>query len=743
MRLKKNVCQYLRGDSDSMNKAINSPLQSILSPASIAIIGASNNTAKRGNMAIRYLQENQYQGAIYPVHPKETKICNVDCFASVEQLPETPDLALICTPSHTLPDIINRCGAKGIKGAVVLATGFSETGLSGAQLETQMLQAARASGLRIVGPNTSGIFNAHCGANLVGYRDLQAGSIGLLSQSGNMALSLVTEASNNKHLGFSTYIGVGNEADLQFHEYLEYFRNDASTRVIVGYIEGLKNGRHFLQAASQVCLEKPIVIYKSGRTVIGQKTAQSHTGALAGNYKMAQDVFRQAGVTLVERADEILPIAETLSLLSPLLPLKNNRVAVLADGGGHAAIAADSLDSAGLFMPTLSEATQTALQKILPAGAALGNPVDVAGGTDNNPYVFAQCAEILLQDPSVDALLIVGLFGGYASRFSDSLLEKEIACAQMLPQLVAQSGKAIFLQSLYQPMQTEPLAMLKKAAIPVLQSIDVAVRCLASVADYSQAQHRLISMPINSDTLSYSDNVQHLIAQALFENRDCLYEHEAMAALAEYQADVIKPVVARDVEELKTLLPHLPQQHWVVKIISKDILHKTDAGCVLLNINNSGLLNAYQTLIKNAKQYDSDADIYGVLLVPMADVASSVEVIVGVTNDKQYGPVMMFGLGGIFVEVLQDVVFRSLPINECDAEEMLNDIAGSSLLSGVRGKVGINTQALVKLMLSVSSLCMNHPSIEELDLNPVLAREHDYCVLDARIILKSGEESQQ
>ena len=727
-----------------MSDEMNHFLQKMLAPQSIAIIGASCDESKRGNLAIRYLQESAYQGEVYPVHPRESIIRGFECFSSVEQLPEIPDLALICTPAHTLPDIVSSCGAKGIKGAVVLATGFSEVGDAGIELEQKMLSVAKQTGLRIIGPNTSGVFNAHCGANLVGFRNLKPGSIGLLSQSGNMALSLVTEGAQNELIGFSTYIGVGNEADIQFHEYLEYFRLDKATKVIVGYIEGLKNGQDFLAKAAQVCSEKPIVVYKSGRTEIGQKTAQSHTGALAGSYAMAKDVLSQAGVILVERADEILPTAETLSLVSPLLPLKSKNVAVLADGGGHAAIAVDSLDATGLLIPKLSEKTQTALKQVLPSGAAVGNPVDVAGGTDSDPYVFAQCAELLLEDPSVDALLIVGLFGGYALRFNEALLEQELLCAKAFPQLVEKTAKPILLQSLYQPMATQPLVNLRNSGVPVFASIDTASRCLASVVNYSEAQHRLRQLSSIQTLISYSEHANISINNALIEQRHCLYEFEALEVLENYQVEIVKPIVIRDHEGIISLVQHLEkeqahdQQCWVMKIISKDILHKTDAGGVVLNVKSADLENAYSNIINNAKNYDAHADIYGVLIAPMAD--EGVEVIIGVSNDKQYGPVMMFGLGGIFVEVLKDVVFRSLPITHNDAKEMLSEITASQILSGVRGRPAIDIDALTKLMVSVSSLCVNHPEIEELDLNPVLARENGYCVLDARVLLKHSDQ---
>jgi acetyltransferase len=721
-----------------MDRAMNNPLQRILAPRSIAVVGASRDPGKRGNLAIRYLQQSQFQGAIYPIHPHETEVLGLTCYATVEALPEAPDLALICTAAHTLPELIRRCGSKGIRGAVVLATGFSETGETGQALEQEMVRAARASGLRIIGPNTSGMFNTHCGANLVGYHDLRAGSVGLLSQSGNMALSLVTEGGQHAALGFSTYVGVGNEADVQFHEYLDYFAADPDTRVIVGYVEGLKQGRAFLQAAARVSLEKPLVIYKSGRSAVGQQAARSHTGALAGSYALAKGVMRQAGVVLAERADEILPMAITLASIAERLPLKGKRVAILADGGGHATIAADALHQLGISVPRLAEPTRERLKALLPPAAAYNNPVDVAGGTDNHPQLFADCAEVLLGDDGIDALLIVGLFGGYALRFSEALAEDEQQCAERLAGLPNQFDKPLLLQSLYRPLKPEPLRYLERGDIPLFSSIDEATRCLAAVVDYSEAQKRLSSQDRREEG-DPSVAVSEMIYKVLHSGRGSLYEHEALEALAAYGAEVVRPWLIRDEHGFGSLDAVAPERRYVMKLVSRDILHKSDAGGVRLNLAAEDFPQAYHAILANALRYRPDARIEGVLLTPMA--APGVEVIIGVTRDPQYGPVMMFGLGGVFVEVLKDVVFRTLPLRRADALEMLEEIRGGKVLDGIRGGEPIDRQALVSLMLAVSDLCVNHPEISELDLNPVLARPADYCVLDARIILKPPQEA--
>jgi len=709
----------------------------MLSPKSIAIVGASVNESKRGNVAIRHLLNNRFEGDIYPINPNTSYIHNLACYSSLDELPTTPDLALICTPAHTLPDIIQDCGDRGIPGAVVLATGFSETGDNGLQLENQMVEVAKQCGVRIIGPNTSGIFNAHCGANLVGYQGLKAGNIGLLSQSGNMALSLVTEGTHHDSQGFSTYVGVGNEADVQFHEYLDYFAEDPNTQVVIGYIEGLKGGRQFFETAQRISLEKPIVLYKSGRTQIGQQSAKSHTGALAGSYVQAKGIMHQCGVTLVERADEILPVAETLAALHDYLPLVGKRVAILADGGGHATIAADALDHLGISIPLLDKHTQTALSEWLPAGAPVSNPIDVAGGTDSNPERFADCANEILQDENIDALLIVGLFGGYALRFAESLAPMESRCAERLGKLATAHNKPILLQSLYKPSATAPLIRLKELGIPVFESIDVATRCLSAVMHYSEARHRLAHLN-TTDVTPSSDSVIHLIDQALNEERASLYEFEAMEALAAYGAEINTPSVIRTSDALHSATLDIHSGPMVMKLVSQDILHKTDAGGVILNLEKHQLDDAYNEIITNAKAYNPEARVEGVLIADMAEPGT--EIIIGVSRDPQYGPVMMFGLGGIFVEVLKDITFRALPLSQADAREMLNEIRSRKILLGIRGKQGINQEALISLMMAISDLCANHPEITELDLNPVLVNETGYNVLDARIVLAPQQE---
>ena len=702
-----------------------------LNPNSVAIIGASKDPTKRGFRAIQTLLQEKFAGAIFPINPKESEILGLPCHPDLASVPQEIDLALICTPARTLPAMVKACGEKGVKGAVVLAGGFSEAGEEGTRLEQEMVAAARQFGVRLVGPNTSGMFNTHKACNLVGFSNLEAGGIGILSQSGNMALSLVTEGQINGHMGFSTYIGVGNEADLQFSEYLDYFGDDEQTKVVIAYVEGLKNGHAFLESARRVCRIKPVVLYKSGRTEVGQSAAKSHTGALAGSYGVARGALQQAGVTVVSQSDQILSVAEALALLPPP---PSKRIAILADGGGHATIAADALTEQGMTLPRLSQQTRERLAAILPPAAALANPVDVAGGTDANPEVFADCAEAILADPSVDALLIVGLFGGYAIRFSETLGPIESHTASRLGGMIERFGKPIMLQSLYAPMRTESLVTLRAAGVPVHESVERAVRCLVSLAEYGAARARIAAeQPAAAPAANTTAST--VVSAARSEGRNSLLEHEAQALLKSYAITLPPSVLVSSPAELGQARDQLGEVPLAMKVVSRDILHKSDAGAVKLNVvGESEMSQAYAAIVKSSLAYRADADIKGVLVTPMAR-KGGVEMIIGVTRDPQFGPVMMFGLGGIFVEVLKDVVFRSLPLTAIDAAEMLDEIKAKAILGGVRGAPPVDRKALVDLMLRISQVCLAHPEIAELDLNPILGYADGYTLVDARMIL--------
>lgn len=707
-----------------------SDLRRLLSPRSVAVIGASNDPIKRGYQAIRALLAGRFPGAIHPIHPRAVEILGLTAHRSVLDIDGDVDLALVCTPAPTVPSVLRECGAKRVAGAVILAAGFSESGDEGRRLEREALDVARAHGIRIVGPNTSGLFNLHARMNLVGFSNVEPGGLGIVSQSGNMALSLVTEGQVNGHVGFSTYVGVGNQVDLGFSEYLEYLGEDERTSVPILYVEGFTDGRRFLDVARRVTRRKPVVVYKAGRSAAGRRAARSHTGALAGSYEMTVGLLKQARVTVVRQSDQILPVAEALSVL----PLPSSEgVAILADGGGHATIATDALVEAGLRLAPLSEETKRKLSTLLPPAAALDNPVDVAGGTDADPGMFADCASALLDDPDVGALLIVGLFGGYALRFAGSLGPVESETAGRLASLAQQAGKPMVVQSLYTPLRTPPLVTLRRRGVPTYVSIETAVNCLAAVIQYAGAKRRTTAGVGDTAAPEALPVARVILDRSRAEGRVSLLEHEARALLRAYGVDLPPDLLIQTPADLAGAAKAFGDVPLVMKVVSKDVLHKSDAGGVRLGlVGEPALREALDDIMRSVRARVPHAEIEGVLVCPEA--RKGVDVIIGVSRDPIFGPVMMFGLGGIFVEILRDVVFRALPLGSADAEDMLDSLRARDVLAGARGEKPVDRRALLDLMLKVSTLALAHPEISEIDLNPVIAYADGCAVVDVRMI---------
>ena len=711
-------------------------LEQILKAESVAIVGASKNETKRGYQTIRTLLDEKYEGRIYPVNPKEKSILGYKCYKKISDIEGPVDVALVATPAASLPAVLEDCGQKGVKGAVVLAGGFGETGLEGRKLENEMVAVARKHKIRLIGPNTSGMLNLHDRLNLMGLKGTPKGDIALLTQSGNMALTLITEAKIKSRKGFSYYVGVGNEADIKFHEYLEFFRQDPETKAILMYVEGLRNGREFVQQAQKTTLEKPIILLKSGRSSTGKRSAGSHTGALAGISEVAKGAFQRAGIIVIENSDELFPAAETLSSLPPI---KNNKVAILADGGGHATIAADLLTDLGVEIPELGEKTQANLRKILPGAASVPNPVDVAGGTDADPSVFADCAKIILNDPNVGGLLIVGLFGGYGIRFAESLSLMEEDAAHRMGKMVKKGRKPIVLHSLFNSEKPHALELLRYYNIPVYDSLDISAKCIGVLAEYGnylKSYHPKHSFELNRGEKTKPEG-QKIISAVRKDSRNALLEQEAKELFAIHGAPVSTDLVAQSEDEAVKIAQKIGQEV-VLKIVSPDILHKSDAGGVRIKLKTEKeIRNAFKEILKNARQYNNKADIRGVLVSPMAD--EGVEIIIGTKYDDQFGPVIMYGLGGIMVEILKDVSFRVLPITRTAPRKMIEQTKSFPILNGARGKPPLDQKAIRKLLRLCSEIVEAYPDIEEMDLNPIIVHEKGLSIVDARVILKTED----
>lgn len=705
-------------------------LERIFKAESVAVVGASKDEAKRGYQAIKILLDQKYDGRIYPVNPKEKSILGLKCYSSILDIPEKIDLALITTPARTLKGILKDCAEKGAAGAVIIAGGFGELGEEGKALEKEIVNSA--NGVRIIGPNTSGMISVDKGLNLVGLQNVPRGSIALLTQSGNIALTLITEAGLKSQMGFNYYVGVGNEADLKFHEYLEYFTSDPDTSAILMYVEGLREGRKFLQQASRTTKVKPIVLFKSGRSSKGSKSAGSHTGALAGISEVANTAFKRAGIITVNHSDEMFPIAESLASL-PVI--EEASIAILADGGGHATIAADYLTELGIKIPELEEETRAKLAAILPDNASLANPIDVAGGTDQNPAIFADCSEILLNDKNIHGLLVVGLFGGYGIRFAKKLAFKEEDAAHRMGKLVKKIRKPIVLHSLYNFAKPHSLDLLRYYKIPVYDSLEIACKCVEALSFYGahrQEENAEDKFHFNWGAKAVPEG-RKIIENALSEGRTALLEHEAKELLKLQGVSVSLDRLVVNEDEAVEVAAEMGY-NVAMKIVSPDILHKSDAGGVMLKLKNEQeVRKAFNKIMENAYEYLPDADIKGCILSPMS--GDGVEVIIGTKNDDQFGPIIMFGLGGILVEVVKDVSFRVLPVTEKWAESMINEIKSSAILDGVRGRPPCDKKAIAKLIGKVSEVIEAYPEIHEMDLNPVIVHEEGLSLVDARIIL--------
>jgi len=708
-------------------------LARVLNADSVAIVGASKDERKRGYQAIKTLLDEKFEGKIYPVNQREERILGLKCYRSVLDIENEVDLVLITTPAQTIPSILEECGRKGIAGAVIIAGGFGELGAQGRLLEERIRKIANRYHIRFIGPNTSGMINMKKNLNLVGIKHAPKGNIALLTQSGNIALHLITEAELKSQKGFSYYVGVGNEADIRFHEYLEFFRNDPDTKAILMYVEGLREGRRFLQEAYKTTDEKPIIMLKSGRSATGSQSAGSHTGALAGISEVARGAFARAGIIRIENADELFPAAETLASLPPIY---NNRIAILADGGGHATIASDLLHDYGIKIPPLRKKTKARLKALLPPNASLRNPVDVAGGTDSDPALFADCARALLEDDRIGGLLIVGLFGGYGIRFAEKLKFIEEDAAHRMGKLVKELNKPIVLHSLYNFAKPHSLDLLRYYDIPVYDSLDIACKCISVLCQYGHTKggpHRKASFVLNYGAKAKKEALA-IIEQAKGEGRRALFEHEAKSLLGMHGASVSFDRLARTAEEAEKIAREIGGSV-ALKIVSPDILHKSDAGGVKLNLKTAQAVRAaFTEIMENARRYNKKADVRGCVVSRMA--GDGVEVIIGTKTDDQFGPVIMFGVGGIMVEVVKDVSFRVLPISRTAPRKMISEIKSHPVLDGVRGRPPVDKQAICKLLLTVSEIIEAYPQIQEMDLNPVIAHEHGVTIVDARIILK-------
>jgi acetate---CoA ligase (ADP-forming) len=696
------------------------PVTALLDPRSVAVVGASRDPLKRGYQAIRRLLADGFPHPIYPVNPREREILSLPAYPSLAAVKDQVDLALVVTPAATVPDVLAECAASGVHAAVVIAVGFGETGAAGRELEERVAGIATQAGIALVGPNTNGVFNLPRRLNLVGAGDIPVGTLALVCQSGNMALSLFTQAAHETELGFSVYVGIGNEAGVHFDAVLPYLQKDPHTEAVLLYAEGFRDGRAFLRAARSLAAAKPLVVYKAGRSEAARRAALSHTGAITGSARVARALLRQAGAHVVERSDELVPVTETLvtqpSLSSP-------RVAVLADGGGHATVAADALSAYGLTLPALDDASTHRLRELLPPAASTRNPVDVAGATDRDPQLFEACAGILFEDAHVDGVLCVGLLGGYGLRFSDELAAVEQQAAGGMAQLAAKHGKALVVQSAYAPARPRAHALLRAAGVPVHASVEIAARCMAALWE----RGRLLASADARSCFAGGDP-----DPAAREHR-ALTEPAGRALLHAHGIPTGRWVLATDAEAAGRAVSALGSPV-ALKLVSPDIVHKSDVGGVLLDVATAADAHAgFERIVAAAHAAAPDAAVEGVLITPMAP--PGVELLVGVATDATFGPVLTVGAGGTAVELLDDLAFRAIPVTALECHELLDELALAPLFDGYRGARSACRETVVALLRAVSELALARPDVVELDLNPVIVHAGGLELVDVRVVV--------
>ncbi len=708
------------------------PLHAVLSPKSVTVVGASSDPTKRGFQAIRALRDAGFKGEILPVNPRGGEILGLPVYPSVETLPHVPDLALVCTPAASIPSVLETCAAKGIRGAVVLALGFAESGEAGEALERSVAEVAKRTGIRVVGPNTSGILNLRVGLNLVGLRSARVGHIGILVQSGNVLLGLVNDLAAKFGEGVSIVVGMGNQTDIGAREYLEYLDRDGGTRAVAMYVEGVQDGPAFIEVVREVVRRTPVVLMKGGRTDAGRSAARSHTGAIAGEYAAFHAAMRQAGVVEATRTDELAALVTTLAWQPAIDPEKG--IAVLSDGGGHATLAADALSDLGARTARLSADTRERLRTLLGPAAAVSNPVDLAGASDRDPPVFAEALRIVLDDAAVGGVLVAGLFGGYAIRFAPEIAAAETTAAAAMAEHALAARKPVVLHSLYATSGSEPIQTLLRANVPVIESLETAAHCIATLA----RRGRMLAAPAATATMARAEGRRgDLLAAAREEGRTTLLETEARDLVASAGVPVVPGEWCHSAAEIERAAARYGDR-LVLKAISPAAPHKTEAGAVALGVRPDRAVAVFEQLQASVRAYanarDVSPDLRGALVLPMLERPVA-EVLVGVRRDPSFGAVLTVGLGGTMTELLADVALRILPVPESEIDAMLDETRLGRLLAGWRGGPAADRAALVRLIAAFARAAETWPEVAELESNPVFAGPDAAVAVDVRAYL--------
>lgn len=699
----------------------NEALNKLLTPKSVAVIGASATPGKIGWSVMKNLIDGGYTGPIYPINPTTSEILGIKAYPSVMDVPGSIDAAIITVPSKLVSEVTDELGAKGVKGMIVISSGYSEVG--NRDLEEQLVEQANGYGMRVLGPNIVGVLSNtdKFNGSFAPFLPLP-GKASLVSQSGALLIAL-DAATFTRRVGFDKLISIGNMSDVDFADIVDWLDQDPNTSCITLYIEGFKDGRAFINAALDA--HKPIIALKAGVSSHGAAAAASHTGSLAGAAKVYSAALQQSGVIQATDLDNLFDRTLALSLQPPMT---GDNLLIITNGGGVGVLATDAAEKYGLPLKFAPADVQTELKKHMPSFGSAKNPVDLTGMAGNEWY--GDAVRYSFAHPWTEGLAVL---------YCETAITNPMEIAQAIMKAVDESGvkdKPITVSFVGGERSEEAMRWLVENGIPAYGAPDIAVNAIASLREY--ARMRAISTHSHQPCLPSDEAAaREVIRKARADGRDSLTEIEAKQVFAAYGLPVTTTELAKSEEEAVELSRKIGYPV-VMKIVSPDILHKSDAGGVKVNLKDeASVRDAFNTITKNAKAYKASAKIHGIAVQEMAPWGT--EVILGSVNDPTFGPTMMFGLGGIFVEVLKDVTFRVAPVADTQALQMLDEIRGAPILAGVRGEAPRDKKALAEVICQYSSMIIDlKDEIAESDANPVLVYENGsgVKVVDARIILK-------
>jgi len=704
-------------------------LEKVFNPGSIAVIGASEVPGKAAERRTRSLIQGGYKGDIYLINPKRDELFGMKTYHSITEVDEEIDLVMVVIAPRFLASAVADSVKMGAKGIIIITAGLGETGEEGKKIEAEILSEAAKTGAYVIGPNCSGMFNASADINMLGIPTINKGSISVLTQSGNVIDSL-THFAGMKGCGFNKMINIGNAVGVQLHEYITYLKDDPDTKVIATYLEGIRGGNELVRAAREAAKAKPIIALKVGKSSAGARAAASHTGSLAGDDIILDAAFKQAGIVRVSNADELVDMADVFSNCP--LP-KGTRLVIMSEGGGDNSIAADNAEKYGMQVPLLSKKTQKKMIPVLLAGMPAHNPVDYGGTAEENPHVITECVKACMEDDQVDGILMTGFFGGFSDIIASHIAELEEQTSRDLVDLVKKYKKPLIVSTSYARDPIKSLDILKEAGIPVIESSDRAAQCMSSLMHFAVNQKKIKGMRIPEEKVVERPGVKELFRKVAGESRHNLLETESRELLVEYGVSLPAAALAKTPAEAVEAADRLGYP-LAMKIVSPDIIHKSDAGGIKLNLSNANEIKAaFEKIMKNAEKFAPRERIVGALLSPM--VSPGQECIIGMIRDAQFGPVIMFGLGGIFVEVLKDVSFRVAPLADEDIDEMIREIKGYKILTGVRGEKPKDVKAIKGVLAKLSKIVIDSPEISEIDLNPVIVHEKGLSIVDSRVLI--------